>query len=133
MKKRVLATAALLAVGLVVLSACSSKSGAITNVGVKDFANEIQQAGVTTLDVRTPGEYSQGHIQGAINIDVEAPTFDSNIAQLDKTKVYAVYCHSGNRSAVATADMAKQGFTHIFNLKNGVLDWVGQGMPLVAS
>ena len=70
-------------------------------------------------------------IQGAMNIDVEASTFDSEIAKLDKTKTYAVYCHSGNRSGVATQAMAKAGFTHLFNLQNGIADWMGQGMPTV--
>jgi phage shock protein E len=133
MKKRVLATVAVLAISALVLSACSSKSGSVTNMNVKDFATKIQQAGVVTVDVRTPGEFVQGHIQGAVNIDVEASTFDSEIAKLDKTKTYAVYCHSGNRSGIATAAMAKAGFTHVFNLQNGILDWIGQGMPVVTS
>lgn len=133
MKKRVLLAVAVLAASTLVLSACSSKAGAVTNMNVKDFSAKTQEAGVVTLDVRTPGEFSQGHIQGAINIDVEASTFDSEIAKLDKTKTYAVYCHSGNRSGIATAAMAKVGFTHIFNLSNGLSDWLSQGMPVVTS
>ena len=90
-------------------------------------------ASVVVLDVRTPGEFSQGHIQGAVNLDVEAPTFDSEIAKLDKSKTYAVYCRSGNRSGVATQAMAKADFTHLFNLQNGIVDWMSQGMPTVMS
>ena len=74
-----------------------------------------------------------GHIAGAINIDVEATTFDNVIAKLDKTKTYAVYCHSGRRSGIATTAMAKAGFTSIFNLSNGVTDWIAQGLPLVTT
>ncbi len=133
MKKRVIASLIVLLAGVLVLSGCSSKSSAITNMNVKDFSAKIQQAGVVTLDVRTPGEFSQGHIQGAMNIDVEASTFDSEIAKLDKTKTYAVYCHSGNRSGVATQAMAKAGFNHLFNLQNGIADWMTQGMPTVMS
>jgi len=133
MKKRFVAGIVVLVAGVLVLSGCSSKPGAITNMNVKDFAVKSQEAGVVVLDVRTPGEFSQGHIQGAMNIDVEASTFDSEIAKLDKTKTYAVYCHSGRRSAIATATMAKVGFTHIFNLENGLSDWLSQGMPVVTS
>ncbi len=133
MKKRFLAGFVVLVAGAFILSGCSSKAGAITNMNVKDFSAKTQEAGVVVLDVRTPGEFSQGHIQGAINIDVEAPTFDSEIAKLDKTKTYAVYCHSGNRSGVATQAMAKAGFTHLFNLQNGIADWMAQGMPTVTS
>jgi phage shock protein E len=133
MKRRVVASLVVLIAGVLVLSGCSSKPGAITNMNVKDFAAKTQQAGVVVLDVRTPGEFSQGHIQGAMNIDVEASTFDSEIVKLDKTKTYAVYCHSGNRSGVATQAMAKAGFTHLFNLQNGITDWMSQGMPTVMS
>jgi phage shock protein E len=133
MKKRFVAGIVVLVAGALILSGCSSKAGAITNVNVKDFATKTQQAGVVTLDVRTPGEFSQGHIQGAMNIDVEASTFDSEIAKLDKSKTYAVYCHSGNRSGVATQAMAKAGFTHLFNLENGIADWMAQGMPTVTN
>lgn len=133
MKKRFVAGIVVLVAGVLILSGCSSKASAISNVNVKDFAAKTQQAGVIVLDVRTPGEFSQGHIQGAMNIDVEASTFDSEIAKLDKTKTYAVYCHSGNRSGVATQAMAKAGFTHMFNLENGISDWMAQGMPTVMS
>lgn len=85
------------------------------------------------LDVRTPGEFVAGHIQGAMNIDVEASTFNTEIAKLDKSKTYAVYCHSGNRSGVATATMAKAGFKHLFNLENGISDWMAHGMTVVTS
>jgi phage shock protein E len=133
MKKRFVAGIVVLVAGTLILSGCSSKASAITNVNVKDFAAKTQEAGVVVLDVRTPGEFVQGHIQGAMNIDVEASTFDAEIAKLDKTKTYAVYCHSGNRSGVATQAMAKAGFTHLFNLENGISDWMAQGMPTVMS
>lgn len=133
MKKRFVAGIVVLIAGVLVLSGCSSKPGAITNMNVKDFAAKTQEAGVVLVDVRTPGEFSQGHIQGATNIDVEASTFDSEIAKLDKTKTYAVYCHSGNRSGIATQAMAKAGFKHLFNLQNGLSDWLSQGMPVVTS
>jgi rhodanese-related sulfurtransferase len=52
---------------------------------------------------------------------------------LDKSKTYAVYCRSGNRSGQATALMAKDGFTSIFNLEGGLINWQGAGMPLVTN
>ncbi len=124
---------ALALIAAVTLTACSSSGSAVTNLDSKAFSGKSQEAGVVTIDVRTPGEYMTGHITGAINIDVEAATFDNEIAKLDKTKTYAVYCHSGRRSGIATAAMAKAGFTSIFNLSNGVTDWIAQGLPLVTS
>lgn len=131
MNKKVVAAA--LIAGVLLLAGCSSNKGAITNMNAKDFSAITQQSNVVILDVRTPGEFSQGHIEGAMNIDVEASTFDSEIAKLDKTKTYAVYCHSGRRSGIATQAMAKMGFTHLYNLQNGLSDWMSQGMMTVTS
>lgn len=133
MRKRIVSGVIVLIAGALLLSGCSSTSDAVTNMNVKEFSSKIQESGVVVLDVRTPGEFSRGHIQGAINIDVEASTFDSEIAKLDKTKTYAVYCHSGRRSGIATSTMQKIGFKHLFNLENGLADWMSQGMPLVLS
>jgi rhodanese-related sulfurtransferase len=63
------------------------------------------------IDVRTPAEYTSGHIAGALNIDVESATFDDEIAELTKPGPYLVYCRSGNRSAQAAKKMLDAGFT----------------------
>lgn len=133
MKKRFLAGVVVLAAGVLVLSACSSSAGAITNMNPKEFSSKTHESGVITLDVRTRDEFNQGHIAGAINIDVEANTFQNEISKLDMTKTYAVYCQSGRRSGIATKAMEKMGFKHIFNLQNGMNDWMGQGMPVVTA
>lgn len=129
---RKLAAVAIIASALV-LAGCSSSKGAITSMNSQDFSNKIKEPGVVLLDVRTTSEFAQGHIANAINIDVEAPIFNSEIAKLDKTKTYAVYCHSGRRSAIATTAMARAGFVHIFNLQNGLVDWMANGMMVVTS
>ena len=122
-----------MAAGILVLTGCSSNKSAVTNLNVAEFSVKSQEAGVITLDVRTPGEFSQGHISGAINIDVEAGTFDNAVSKLDKSKSYAVYCHTGRRSGIATGEMKKLGFVHLFNLQNGLSDWISQGMPVVTA
>ncbi|MHB0927677.1 MAG: rhodanese-like domain-containing protein [Candidatus Nanopelagicales bacterium] len=127
--------AALAMVGLLAaltLAACGGGSQ-VNTVGVADFAKQARAAGVTVVDVRTPAEYAAGHIAGAINIDLEGSTFTSDIAKLDKTKTYAVYCHSGRRSAVATSAMADAGFGNIYNLDGGIIAWEAAGGALVTS
>ncbi len=121
--KRVISALAIAAIAVFGLSACGSSS-TVTNLNSNDFASKIADQSVVVLDVRTPAEFSAGHIDRAINIDVDASTFTGEIAKLDKTKTYAVYCHSGRRSGIATSQMAKSGFTHIFNLTNGMSDWL---------
>lgn len=80
------------------------------------------------LDVRTPEEYDDGHIEGAININLIDPSFREDVEKLDKTKTYFVYCRSGNRSYTACKEMKRLGIDKVFNLEDGLLGW---NMPLV--
>ena len=61
------------------------------------------------VDVRTPGEYAGGHLDGAVNIDLQSPEFDATISELDPDDEYIVYCQTGNRSAQAVAAMEAAG------------------------
>jgi rhodanese-related sulfurtransferase len=72
------------------------------------------------IDVRTPDEFASGHIPQAINIDVRDPQFATALQKLDKNVPYFVYCHSGNRSAVAVTAMKQVGITHITELQGGI-------------
>ena len=122
-----------LLVSVVALTACGGSGGKVTNLNVSEFATKIADSSVTLVDVRTPGEFMSGHIAGATNIDFESGTFEADIQKLDKSKSYAVYCRSGNRSGQATALMVKDGFKAVFNLNGGVIDWTGAGQALVTN
>ena len=67
----------------------------------------------TVIDVRTPDEFDAGHVEGALNLDVQDPGFDAAVSELPKDGSYVVYCRSGNRSAAAAARMAELGFTDV--------------------
>jgi len=71
------------------------------------------------IDVRTPGEYASGHMPSARNIDIQSASFGSEIAKLDPAGTYFVYCHSGRRSAIATAQLRQKGFMNIYELAGG--------------
>ena len=122
----------LIVASALILTGCSSTSSA-TNLDSAEFASKIVETDVVTLDVRTAGEFMAGHIDGAINIDVEGNTFDAEIANLDKSKTYSVYCQSGRRSQIAVDKMASAGFGSLFNLENGIADWNANGLPMVTS
>jgi rhodanese-related sulfurtransferase len=129
--KKLLALVAL--IGVLFVAGCSSSAGAVQTVDPQAFLTTAAQSGTTVIDVRTPAEYAAGHIDGAINIDVEGPTFSSDIEKLDKNGAYALYCHSGRRSAIAADQMSQAGFTKITNLKGGIADLQAAGGAVVAS
>lgn len=126
MKKGLIAT---LLLAVVVLTGCSTATNA-TNMEATEFSQKVSESEVITLDVRTPGEFMAGHIAGAINIDVEGMQFETEIAKLDKSKTYAVYCQSGRRSGIAVETMGQAGFNSLFNLTNGIQGWQAQSLPL---
>lgn len=128
--KKIIALVAVL--GALLLAGCGSSS-TVATADPQTFLSTASQPGVVTVDVRTAPEYAAGHVERAINIDVEAPTFDSQIATLDKNATYAVYCQSGRRSGIATDAMAKAGFTHVYNLSGGYPDLVSAGAKVTTS
>jgi rhodanese-related sulfurtransferase len=117
--------------GVVLLTGCSNGSESAMNLDSVAFKAKTQEPGVVILDVRTKEEFEEGHIANAININVESDTFLSEIAKLDKSKTYAVYCRSGRRSADAVAKMSNEEFISLANLNGGVIDWANAGLPLV--
>jgi rhodanese-related sulfurtransferase len=83
------------------------------------------------LDIRTPEEFADGHIDGAININFRADNFTSEMNKLDKNKTYFVYCRTGNRSYEAVNIMAGLNFRSILRLSDDILGWKAAGLPLV--
>jgi rhodanese-related sulfurtransferase len=117
---------------MLLLVGCSS-SVATVDLSVTEFSTKVSETDVITLDVRTPGEFMSGFIEGAKNIDFQSGNFENEIASLDKNATYAVYCRSGNRSGQAVKIMHDAGFHNVYNLNGGVVDWTNAGMPLVTN
>jgi rhodanese-related sulfurtransferase len=83
------------------------------------------------LDIRTPQEFQDGHIEDAVNIDYRSPTFGADLDRLDKTKTYFVYCRIGRRSGEAIGIMIQKGFTSIYRTPGDIVAWTAAGLPLV--
>lgn len=78
---------------------------------------ELSNASI--LDVRTPSEFSKGHLINALNYDWNGNEFDKQIAPLDKSKPVFVYCLSGGRSSSAANKMRSSGFTQVYEMDGG--------------
>ena len=102
-----------------------------TSVSANEFEQLIQQPTMQLVDVRTTEEYINGHIAGAVNMNVTDPSgfFTEQIADLDKTKPVAIYCRSGVRSKIAAKEMIAIGL-EVYELGGGILDWLNQGKPV---
>ena len=82
------------------------------------------------LDTRTPAEFAENRIKGALNIDVKAPDFPERTATLDKNSAYLVYCRGGVRSGKAMGLMKAAGFREVYNLGGGLIKWQEAQLPL---
>ncbi len=95
-------------------------------------AQTIKDASAVILDVRTLEEVEEGIIPNAIHIDIyKGQGFIDEVAQLDKSKNYYVYCRSGGRSAQACTLMDDLGFKQTFNLLEGYSQWDGETEQLL--
>lgn len=112
------------------LGACAGNQN-IESVNAEAFKKEISADDVQLIDVRTPTEFTNGHIEGAINLDIKRSDFvDEANKTLDKTRKVYLYCRSGARSMQAANKLAKEGY-QIVNLKGGIMEWEGEGLPVV--
>jgi rhodanese-related sulfurtransferase len=85
---------------------------------------------LVVLDVRTPEEFAEGHLEGAVLVDFYAADFADQLAALDTDVPYLVYCRSGNRSGQALGVMDQLGFTSVVDVDGGIVAWADAGLPV---
>ena len=102
----------------------------VVNVNATSFALKIKQTpNAQIIDVRTPAEFMQSHIENAKNINISASDFPQKIENLNKDKAVFLYCLSGARSAAAMRYMSSLGFKEIYNLSGGLIQWRAGNLP----
>jgi len=87
--------------------------------------------GRVLIDVRTPEEFDEAHLDGALLIDFYRDDFETAVSELDRNQPYVIYCRSGSRSGQARELMAELGFTDVADIDGGILAWESEGLPTV--
>jgi phage shock protein E len=88
--------------------------------------------GLVVLDVRTPEEFAEGHLDGAVLIDFYDADFAEQLAALDPDVPYLVICRSGNRSGQTLGIMEQLGFASAADVDGGIIAWAGAGLPITS-
>lgn len=101
------------------------------SISAHEFNNKLSEKDVVLIDIRTPQEFSQGHIRGAKNIDFYSSTFRLDIDGLDRDVNYLIYCRSGSRSNHVIDLMKEMGFVSVKELNGGINSWTRNGLPIV--
>ncbi len=115
---------------LVLISGIAISQSALKVNSIEFKASYFKYRGIL-LDVRTPSEYAEGHIENSRNIDISVGNFESEIDKLDKDQAIFVYCAIGVRSTKAANILRKKGFKHVFDLDGGYTDLVKVGLKSV--
>lgn len=88
------------------------------------YKNNVSNNNVQLFDVRTKEEYNLGHIEGSINIDFKnQKRFNQFFGKLGKKKPVYLYCRSGNRSKKSADILLEMGFSEVYDLKGGFVEW----------
>ncbi|MDI1317275.1 rhodanese-like domain-containing protein [Flavobacterium sp.] len=110
------------------ISCQGQSSKAIQTVDVKSYAEKLKTTEKPQLlDVRTPEEFSTGHIENAKNVNWNGSNFVAEANKYDKSKPIFVYCKVGGRSAQAADKLSELGFKEIYNLDGGIMKWDAAG------
>jgi len=132
MRSRSTLIALLAAFIAIVVVSCSSDGATLETVEPDTAATIIaDNPEAIVLDIRTPEEYREGIIEGAINIDFYEADFSDQLNTLDKDATYVVYCRSDNRSGQAMDTFADLGFQQVSEIDGGIVNWYGEGLPVV--
>ena len=113
----------LLVVLIALTSGCTAQEAIYEDVTKERFAELIKTRDGMLIDLRTPKEYEEGHIEGSVNIDFFADNFEDEIAKLDKNKTVYIYCASGGRSGETLKLMKESGFKMVYHLPVGYDGW----------
>ncbi len=129
-KRRVALVALVASFGVGGLASCGGDSSASEAASV-DSVQSPAVGEVLLIDVRTPAEYAAGHLEGAVNYNVEDGTLANALSSLDPAGEYVVYCRSGRRSAIAIQQMTEAGFASITDLGSVEEAASATGLPVV--
>ena len=129
----------LVIMGAALTSSCAEKAEVQTQIIADITAQEafelIQEnknnPDFIIVDVRTPAEYDEGHIENALNVDFNSGNFESEIGKLDRAKKYLMHCRSGNRSRGALEIMVELDFEEVYHLYEGIIGWDKAGYPTI--
>lgn len=120
-----------LILALALLTTLSAAADEVKHVKSKEAAAIVAKGDVVVLDVRTPDEFSEGHIDGAKNIDfLDDAKFKAEAAKLDKSKTYLVHCQAGGRSSKSLKVLQELGIKNLIHLDDGFGGWKDADLPV---
>lgn len=108
-----------------------SASDNVTIVSIDEKIMQQAQAGeILLLDVRSPGEYADGHIPGAVNVPYDQIQRHQSVLEQQGDSPIVVYCRTGRRAAIFINEIEKYGFTNLQYMEGDMPGWQRAGLPV---
>lgn len=111
------------------LNACGQNQ-AVKQVNSLEFEKLLKDSSGTLLDVRTLGEFKNEHIDNAGQLNYYALDFRQKLLLLPKNQPIYLYCNTGYRSQKAAEILVENGYTEVYNLQHGIMEWNLQNLPV---
>ena len=117
-----------LIVAIFILTAFSALAAAPRLIASAEAKPKIEKGSVFLLDVRTPEEYRQGHLRGAVLIPVDQ--VEKRLAEIPRNRPVLVYCAVGSRSGKAAEFLSGKGYPDVMSMSKGIVGWFKNGFPV---
>lgn len=115
------------AVSLALTAVASWSAGTVQPGELQEFST---QHNTVIVDVRTPAEFKEGHIPGAVNVPHQAVVDDPSVLHRYRDKTLVVYCRTGRRTRAAIDSLESAGFERVYHLQGDIEGWLNADLPL---
>ena len=114
---------------MVILGISAAIAATYKNIDSTQGKALLEKGEVFLLDVRTAGEYQQGHLKGAVLIPIGE--LKKRFQEVPRNKPVLIYCAVGARSGSAATFLADKGYGNIYNMQDGIAGWDRNGYPIL--
>lgn len=115
-------------VAMAIFMATAVFAAGFRNLAARDVKALLAKGNVFLLDVRTPDEYRQAHLKGAVLIPVNE--IERRLREVPKNRPVVVYCAVGSRSGIVAGYLAGKGFSEVYNMSDGIVGWYRNGFSI---
>ncbi len=112
----------------IVMAATAALAAPYKNIPSSQAKALLDKGGVFLLDVRTPDEFRQAHLKGAVLIPIDQ--VERRLGEIPKNRTVLVYCAVGSRSSAVAGFLAERGYREVYNMKDGIVGWYRLGLPI---
>jgi thioredoxin 1 len=111
-------------------SCAQERTSGVNQLNATAFRSQIQNRDVVLLDVRTPREFQNGHIENSGQLNFYDRDFAEKLLLLPRNKPVYLYCNTGYRSNLAAGFLIRNGYTQVYNLQRGIMEWEQARLPV---